>query len=133
MKTSYLRLPLFVLFFVALFSACNKETYVETVGKTTIEDADETEVGYFMFSSQSTVKSCGKITLWIDDKIAGYLTDDYSGSVSSCTALPIEGKLVKVVAPAGSHKITATVANNCKTFKIDSYILKQGVCRYYSL
>lgn len=133
MKTAHVRIPVFFLFFVTLFAACNKETYIETIGKVNIEAGDETEVGYFIFSSKTLVGSCGKVTLWIDGQVAGYLTGDYSGAVGSCTALPVEGKLVKIVAPVGNHKITVTLANDCKKFSTDSYDLKQGVCRYYAL
>jgi hypothetical protein len=133
MKTSFLRIPFFFLFIIIVFGACNKESFVETIGNVSIESANETEVGYFIFSSKSVVASCGKITLWIDGKIVGYLTADYSGTVNSCTTPPIEGKLVKIVAPVGNHQIHATVENKCRNYQVDNYYLKQGVCRPYTL
>jgi hypothetical protein len=133
MKTISIK-PFFVfLFCLVLLAACNKETFVETVGNVAIESADNTEVGYFVFTSKTLAAKCGKITIWIDDKIAGYLTEDYQGSFSNCTDEPIEGKVLKVISPAGSHKITATVDNDCTKFAVDTYTLKQGVCRYYAL
>lgn len=116
-----------------LLSACNKESFVETVGNVAIESADDLEVGYFVFMSKTAVSTCGKITIWIDDKIAGYLTEDYSGSFSNCTDVPIEGKLVKIIAPVGTHTIRVSVANDCRKFNTDTYSLKQGICRYYTL
>ena len=133
MKASIIRNNLFVFLFIILFAACNKETFIETVGQTSIEMAEETEVGYFIFTSQNIVSTCGKITIWIDDKIAGYITSDYTGSLSNCTTPPIEGKLIKIVAPVGMHKITATVNDKCRTFAVDNYNLQKGVCRYYGL
>ncbi|HEV7332136.1 MAG TPA: hypothetical protein VGN63_13960 [Flavisolibacter sp.] len=133
MKTYSLK-PLFLfLSCLVLLTACNKESFVETVGNVAIESADDTEVGYFVFMSKTTVGACGKITIWIDDKIAGYLTDDYSGSFSNCTDEPIEGKLVKIIAPVGNHTVRVTVANDCRKFNTDNYYLKQGICRFYTL
>lgn len=131
MKTSFLRIPTFILSCFVLLTACNKETFIESIGKVDMESGDNSEVGYFIFTSRSTVASCGKITIWIDDKIAGYLTADYSGSVTSCTTPPVEGKLIKIVAPVGNHKVTVTVANDCRKYNTETYYLKEGVCRYY--
>ena len=133
MKT--ISLKPFFLFLTALLllSACNKESFVETVGNVAIESADNTEVGYFVFMSKTTVGTCGKITIWIDDKIAGYLTEDYTGSFSNCTTPPIDGKLLKIIAPVGTHTIRVSVDNDCRKFNTDTYSLKQGVCRYYTL
>jgi hypothetical protein len=39
-----------------------------------------------------------------DDKVAGYLKSDYTGTEVSCTTPPVEGKLLKFVAPVGNHK-----------------------------
>ncbi len=133
MKTISLNTFFLLLFVLLLLSACNKESFVETVGNVAIESADDTQVGYFVFSSKSLAGKCGKITIWIDDKIAGYLTEDYKGSFSNCTDAPIEGKVLKVIYPTGSHKITATVANDCTKFAVDNFDLKQCVCRYYTL
>jgi len=133
MKTPMLKTSFYFFAIIILFAACNKETFVETVGQTNMEMAEETEVGYFVFTSQSIVANCGTITLWIDDKIAGYITSDYTGSFSSCTTPPIEGKLIKIIASTGMHKITATVENECRTFSVDNYNLQKGVCRYYAL
>ena len=133
MKTSIIRNGLFLFSIIILFAACNKETFIETIGQTTMETADDAEVGYFIFTSKNVVSSCGTITIWIDDKIAGYITADYTGSLSSCTTPPIEGKLIKIIAPVGMHKITATVENECRTFSVDNYNLQKGVCRYYGL
>lgn len=116
-----------------LLPACNKESFIETVGQTQIESADETEVGYFIFTSKTLVSSCGKATILLNGKVAGYITEDYDKSVSSCTTPPIEGKLIKIIAPTGTYQVTVSVANECRTFNTDTYILKKGVCRYYSL
>lgn len=133
MKTISVKTFFLFLFGWLLLSACNKESFVETVGNVAIESADEDEVGYFIFTSKTLAAKCGKITIWIDDKIAGYLTADYQGSFSQCTAEPIEGKLLKIISPTGSHKITATVANDCTKFSVETYTLNKGVCRYYAL
>ena len=133
MKTPILKASFYLFAIIILFAACNKETFVETVGKTNIENADETEVGYFIFTSQSIVANCGTITLWIDDKVAGYITADYTESFNKCTTPPVDGKIVKIIAPIGMHKITATVENECRTFSVDNYNLQKGVCRYYAL
>ena len=133
MRTTSLKTFFLFLSALLLLSACNKESFVETVGNVAIESADDTEVGYFVFSSKTLAGKCGKITIWIDDKIVGYLTEDYSGTFSKCTEQPIEGKVLKVISPAGTHKITATVANDCTKFSTETYTLQKGVCRYYTL
>lgn len=133
MKTSLIKNRFILFAIILLFAACNKETFIETVGQTTMETADEAEVGYFIFTSQNVVSTCGTITLWIDDKIVGHIKEDYSGSLSKCTTPPIDGKIIKIIAPVGMHKITATVEDECRSFTVDNYNLQKGVCRYYAL
>jgi hypothetical protein len=133
MKTRLFRISLFVSALMLLVMSCNKESYIESIGSVTIQSGEDTEVGYFIFTTKTAAGACGKVTIYIDDKVVGYLTSDYSGTVNKCTEEPIEGRLLKVVMPVGAHKVTASVANNCRSYNVDNYTLKKGVCRYYNL
>jgi hypothetical protein len=131
MKTTLIRIFLFFSLSTILFTACNKESFIETVGQTSIESAESEEVGYFIFSSKTKVASCGKLTIWLNGKEAGQITSDYSGSISTCTTPPVEGKLIKIVAPVGTYKVEVKGEKDCTTYTDNDYVLKVGVCRFY--
>jgi hypothetical protein len=40
-----------------------EKTFIESIGKVNMGSGDDTEVGYFIFTSKTTVGSCSKVTI----------------------------------------------------------------------
>ena len=117
---------------LSLFFSCNKETYIESVGYVMLEAGDGSDVGYYIFTSVDASSNCAPIEIYINDKLVGKITDDYTISQPKCDVEPIEGKLLKVVAEAGSHTIMAKYTK-CGQDGQASYTLKRGNCMLYTL
>jgi len=127
--------PLFLLLICAfsLAAGCNKESYIESVGYVAIPAGDDTDAGYFIFTSGAAVGQCGKVHVYLDGHEVGFLDSDYSTN-QSCGVAPIEGKVLKVLAGAGSHRITFSFAKpNCRNYAPQTYTLQAGKCMWYTL
>jgi hypothetical protein len=126
---------LYLLFICAFWFAagCNKESYIESVGYVAITAGDDTDAGYFIFTSGGAVGQCGRVKIFIDGNEVGYLDSDYSTN-QSCGVPPIEGKLLKVVASGGIHKITFSFAKpDCRNYPVQTYTMQSGKCMWYTL
>lgn len=115
-----------------LIAGCNKESYIETVGKVMLEEGDDTSIGTYIFTSGSAVTICGQVSIYIDDAYAGELTQTFTGS-ATCSTLPVDGKVMKVVVASGSHKITVKYKDKCKPDISVNHSLNQGYCMWYTI
>lgn len=115
-----------------VFAGCNKETYIESIGYVMLESGDDADVGYFIFTSGKAVEKCGTVTIFIDDKNVGQLTSDHSTSIT-CSTVPVDGKILKVVAGTGNHKISVSVKDGCKEYTSQNYNLEKGKCMWYTI
>jgi len=120
-----------ILVFIVI-AGCNKESYIETVGKVMLEEGDNTAIGTYIFTSGRAVTNCGQVSIYIDDAYAGELTQAYTGS-ATCSTLPVDGKVMKVVVASGSHKITVKYKNACKPDISVNHTLAQGFCMWYTI
>lgn len=130
MKNVSKKITIILIATMYLFAGCNKESYIESIGHVMLESGDETEIGYFIFTSVKAASTCGKLSIYIDDKLVGQLTTDFSGNIN-CETEPIEGKIVKVVAGTGSHKIVVKYNDGCKKDATTTYTLQKGKCMWY--
>lgn len=117
---------------LCLFTGCNKETYIETVGKVMLENGDKEPIGTYIFTSGRAVSSCGQVSIYIDDAYLGELTQTYSGS-ATCSTLPVDGKIMKAIVSTGSHKITVKYKDKCKPDITVNHSITQGFCMWYTI
>jgi len=121
---------LFIVFF--LFTGCNKETYIETAGKVMLDKGDNEPIGTYIFTSGRAVTNCGQVSIYIDDAYVGMLTQSFTGN-ATCSTLPEDGKVMRVVVATGSHKITVKYKDKCKPDISVNHSLTQGFCMWYTI
>ncbi len=128
MKSKYL---IFILL-STLFISCNKESYIETVGRVTVTPGDDETVGHYIFKAKGAVTKCGGVEVFVDNISIGNITIENTANVDCLTA-PVTNKILRVVVTSGSHKIKAIYKDNCKPAVELTHSIEAGKCQAYDI
>ena len=128
MKVKYL----IVLFLLATLTSCNKESYIESVGKVTASTGDEQKVSHFIFTSKGAVNLCGSVQIYVDDILLGTLKEENVQNID-CKTGGIQDKILHIVVDYGTHSIKVVYKDNCKPTVTVSKSLNPGQCFWYTI
>lgn len=128
MKTKYL-----ILFFlVATLMSCNKESYIESLGKVTATTGDEQKVSHFIFTSKGAVNTCGSVEIYVDDILLGKLSEENNQNID-CKTAAVQNRILHILVDYGTHSIKAVYKNDCKPSVTISKYLDPGQCFWYTI
>ncbi len=128
MKARYL----IILSLVVSLLSCNKESYIESIGKVTATTGDEQKVSHFIFTSNGAVNLCGSVEVFVDEVLLGKITQENAQSID-CKTAAVENRILHILVDYGTHKIKVVYNNNCKPTVEISKSLEPGQCFWYTI
>ena len=128
MKANYL----LIFFLMVVLTSCNKESYIESLGKVTATTGDEQKVSHFIFTSKGAVKSCGSVEVYVDDILLGKLTEENVQNID-CKTAAVQNRILHILVDYGTHSIKVVYKNNCKPSVTISKSLEPGKCFWYTI
>lgn len=117
---------------VIMLCSCNKESYIESIGKVTMESSDETAVGHYIFTATTLTPNCQEFSIYVDEILIGKINQNNTGTIN-CTTTPAQNKIVRLVATEGSHKIRITFKDGCKANLTATSTIQKGKCIWYKV
>ena len=116
--------------FLLIISGCNKESYIESVGKVILDGGDDTPVGHYIFTAVASGIKCGNIAVYMDEVLIGNITQANTANIT-CKTVPVNNVILKVVTGTGTHKIIIKFKDECKKDITMTHSIEQGKCQWY--
>jgi len=123
---------LIIVILVAVITSCNKESFIESVGKVTATTGDEQKISHFLFTSKGAVNLCGSVQVFVDDILLGTLKEENVQNID-CKTASVKNRILHIVVDNGTHSIKVVYNNNCKPTVTISKSLNPGECFWYTI
>jgi hypothetical protein len=117
-------------FILLIITGCNKESYIESVGKVIVDGGDDTKVGHYIFTALSSGIKCGNIDVYMDDVLIGNITQVNTANIT-CKTAPVHEVILRAVVATGTHKIIVKFKDECKKDITMTHSIEQGKCQWY--